>query len=449
MQALVSRCHRAASLVTYGKSSNGTPLYALEIYAGKASEVDRPSFKFTGSLHGDEPSGRQLLLSLAEHLCSALIAKSDPFIIDLLTRVSIVLIPAANPDGFAARKRANGQNKDLNRDFPDPMLNKGHDLKLPLTSSAPETQSMMALMQKRRFIGALDLHEGALVANYPLDGYPDGSENVKGQINPSQDDETFVSLAKLFSALHKTMADSKEFPYGITNGARWYPIYGGMQDWSYFTTGTFSIVLELSDNKWPDAKRLAQMWDECKDALVKYPSALVLGGLLGNITDSSTKAPISGAIVSVMRNSTGRLLGINVTSRGTLGDFYRPLAPGSYSVLVEAKGYESLRVDEVVVPPFLGEKQGAHLSIELKQRPGGSSQDPSKVVSSPFGLNATGNKKDGVFLVPPQSTVLEFVEEPKSSPNISVIGVGLYVLGIPLACGAAWIIWRRSYTPTA
>lgn len=441
MQGVVSKCGNAARLFSYGKSSKGNPLYALEIYAGTADEEDRPSFKYTGALHGDEPSGRQLLIALAEHLCSAFTSKSDPFIVNLINRVSIVIIPSANPDGYAVRSRANGQQKDLNRDFPDPIRQKGQNLKLPLASSAPETQSMMSLMDKRRFIGALDLHEGAMVANYPLDGYPDGMESIRNQANPSPDDETFVSLAKLFASLHKTMSTSREFPHGITNGARWYPIYGGMQDWSYFATGTFSIVLELNDNKWPDPKRLAQMWDECREAFVKYPAVLVLGGISGIVMNSATKAPIGKATIRVLDGATGRPRGINVTSRGSKGDFYRPLAPGTYSVVVEAEGYVAVKVDQVVVPPFLSDKQGVQLSIGLTRIGGNQGTDPTP----PNGNNNT----DGVLLVP-SSQPSDVVSVQNPQPGISTIGVALYVLGIPLAGGVVWLIWRRSYpNPTA
>lgn len=58
------------------------------------------------------------------------------------------------------------------------------------------------------FIASVSLHEGALVANYPLDGYSDGSEDMRGQKQAAQDDETFVHLAQTYARLHKTMMQS-------------------------------------------------------------------------------------------------------------------------------------------------------------------------------------------------------------------------------------------------
>lgn len=37
------------------------------------------------------------------------------------------------------------------------------------------------------------------------------------------------------------MATSKEFQGGITNGAQWYPLYGGMQDWNYMAADCMEV----------------------------------------------------------------------------------------------------------------------------------------------------------------------------------------------------------------
>lgn len=53
------------------------------------------------------------------------------------------------------------------------------------------------------------MHEGALVANYPFDGYQDGSHSLKGVQHTSPDHVTFLHLATRYAQLHKTMSRSQ------------------------------------------------------------------------------------------------------------------------------------------------------------------------------------------------------------------------------------------------
>ena len=64
-----------------------------------------------------------------------------------------------------------------------------------------------------------------MVANYPWDG----TQDRKTHYSESPDDAAFIHLAKVYAEAHGRMANSEEFPGGITNGARWYPLWGGMQ----------------------------------------------------------------------------------------------------------------------------------------------------------------------------------------------------------------------------
>jgi len=60
------------------------------------------------TIHGDEPAGTPLVRRLAQHLMNNL---------HLLNGRTIVLLPVANPDGFAQNTRYNARGVDLNRNF--------------------------------------------------------------------------------------------------------------------------------------------------------------------------------------------------------------------------------------------------------------------------------------------------------------------------------------------
>jgi carboxypeptidase D len=62
----------------------------------------------------------------------------------------------------------------------------------------------------------------------------------------------------------------ENFPEGITNGAEWYSVTGGMQDWSYVYGGTFELTLEIGCFKYPNASELPKFWLENREALLKY-----------------------------------------------------------------------------------------------------------------------------------------------------------------------------------
>ena len=70
---------------------------------------DRPILWFIGLQHGNEPAGGEAMLALAAKL-------TDGALKAYLDRVTVVVVPRANPDGAAAFTRATGSGADLNRD---------------------------------------------------------------------------------------------------------------------------------------------------------------------------------------------------------------------------------------------------------------------------------------------------------------------------------------------
>ena len=71
--------------------------------------LGRPILWFIGLQHGNEPAGGEAMLALAARL-------ADGALRAYLDRVTVIVVPRANPDGAAAFTRSTGNGADLNRD---------------------------------------------------------------------------------------------------------------------------------------------------------------------------------------------------------------------------------------------------------------------------------------------------------------------------------------------
>ena len=85
-----------------GFSVENRPIEYLSVGNGKDT-----CFIFA-CIHGDEPAGKTLIEQLMEHL------RLNP---NLLKNNTLILMPEANPDGFAENTRCNRRGVDLNRNF--------------------------------------------------------------------------------------------------------------------------------------------------------------------------------------------------------------------------------------------------------------------------------------------------------------------------------------------
>ncbi|KAF5194662.1 Carboxypeptidase sol1 [Thalictrum thalictroides] len=325
MKSFVRRCSSISRMYSIGKSVNGIPLWVMEI-SDKPGQVEaEPAFKYIGNVHGDEPVGRELLLLLANWLCDNYL--KDPLATMIVTNVHLHILPTMNPDGFTLKKRGNANDIDLNRDFPDQFFPMNNDM----DSRQPETKAIMSWLKERQFTASASLHGGALVANYPWDG----SQDKRRTYTTCPDDKTFRYMANVYSHSHYNMSLSEEFQDGITNGAAWYPIYGGMQDWNYIYGGCFELTLEISDDKWPNAKELPTIWEYNRLSMLNLVASLVKTGIHGRILSSETGKPLPASIEIKGINST-------VKAGDAFGDYHRMVVPGeSYEVIAMVPGYKS------------------------------------------------------------------------------------------------------------
>ncbi|XP_072163837.1 carboxypeptidase D-like [Diadema setosum] len=349
LQDLTARYPNISRIYSIGASVQDRQLMAIEISDNPGGhEPGEPEMKYVAGIHGNEVVGGEMLLLLAQFLCENY--ESSEQVRWLVDNTRIHIVPSMNPDGKAAAHegdvdgtvgRSNHHNIDLNRNFPDRFGRSTGPIQ-------PETQAIMSWTKKHPFVISAGLHGGSIVANYPYDGNKDQSTHY----TPAPDDDTFQQLALAFSTAHGKMYSGfpcplgypdEKFPDGITNGADWYLVYGGMQDWNYVNTNTMEITVEMSCVKFPPSSQLPGYWDDNKMSLLSFIHE-AHRGMKGFVFDGEGQG-ISHAQIMVE--------GIDHTvNTAKFGDYWRPLTPGIYTITVHAEGYTS-QSQEVIISPGL------------------------------------------------------------------------------------------------
>jgi len=333
---------------TIGRSYEGRDILAILIsrYARKRNNLT-PTVKYIANMHGDETVGRQMLLYLAQYLLNNY--ETNPSVARLVNTTDIYLVPTMNPDGFAKSKegnceslegyvgRSNAAGEDLNRDFPD-RFQSNVEIKAKNPHRQPETLALMEWFKSKPFVLSANFHGGAVVASYPYDNSIKHNECCEQSLTP--DDRVFKLMAHTYADNHPVMHTGKNcnetFSNGIVNGADWYELNGGMQDFNYVFNNCFELTVELSCCKYPLASTLPTEWANNKNSLLQFIKLAHIG-VKGIVTDVAGY-PISGASINVA--------GIDkVITTNENGEYWRLLTPGLYAVEASYFGYASKTVD--------------------------------------------------------------------------------------------------------
>lgn len=335
LQNIESQYPDICKLITVGQSVQGRELWFMKISDNVDIEEDEPEFKYIANMHGDEPVGRELLIYLI-----TLITDNygiDPRFTKMVDSLELWIMPSMNPDGFEMHTRYNANGVDLNRNFPDPITN-------PVNTPAgrePETQAIMYHAFGHSSVLSANFHTGALVVNYPYD--------CMYQLTP--DNDLFIDISLAYS-IHNGPMYYGSFPQGITNGAQWYIIHGGMQDWNYYWMGDNEVTVEQCNDKWPSASWLPGLWDDNRESMLSYIET-IYRGIRGIVTDTQG-IPLDATIV---------VDGIDheVYTDPDVGDYHRMLLPGTYSITVSAEGYVPQSINNIVVV----DSQATRVDVQL------------------------------------------------------------------------------------
>ena len=287
------------------------------------NDEDKSTFLIVGNIHGDETIGRELCLYLMDYLCKNY--NKDALIYYLINNTRIFILPSLNPDGFENTdlngdwrpSRYNSNGIDLNRNFPDqykPTLNISRE------NREKEVNAIIDWSATHKVDMSISIHSGALVINYPLDG------PVSNIYSSSKHDEYFKYISKQYVDNNHNF--NSPFKDCITNGAKCYSVFGGIQDWQYIYKKSFEITLELSNEKIVDEVNLERYWLDNVNSLINSIKLLHIG-LKGKVTDSTIKKMI---LINTSLNNSSE---IEISSNGF---FSMPLNPGNYTL-----EYEDLR----------------------------------------------------------------------------------------------------------
>jgi hypothetical protein len=345
MQYFAAQYPTLCTLENIGTTPNGRNLYVLKISDNASTDETEPEFLYTSSMHGDEITGFPTMM----HLITELLTKygTDSEITSIVNSTEIFICPLANPDGSYktagnnvmnssgnTATRANANGVDLNRNYPDPIDGIHPDN----IAYQPETLAFISFEKNRNFVLSANYHGGAEIVNFPWD-----TSNTPGtaQFSYHPHDNYFKFVSKEYAQLCQTADNNQnymddventgQFP-GTTNGAAWYSVYGGRQDWNNFFNHNKEITVEISATKFPSASTLPTYWTKNRQALLNYVKQANYG-LHGSVKDASGN-PVNAKVYINSLDNMGSWI-----KTGPLGDYHKVQIAGTYSVIFEAPGY--------------------------------------------------------------------------------------------------------------
>ena len=328
-------------LVNIDTSENGRDLLVVKLSDNVSTHEQEPRFLYVGTMHGDETAGYIILLRLIDYFLTNY--GTDPEVTNMLDNTEIWISPLSNPDGTYAggnnsvsgATRYNANNKDLNRNFPDP-----DNGMFPTGAWQAETKAYMNFVDTMHFVMSANTHGGSEVVNYPFDTYYtlNADDNWWQLISRDYADTVqFVGPTGFFNDLNN----------GITNGAAWYSIAGGRQDYMNYYHQCREVTLELSAVKLVAAANLPAQWNYHHRALINYIKEIQYG-VSGVITDSISGQPLEASVYI----SGHDYLRSNISSELPYGDYYRPTYAGTYDITFSADCYQTKTITNVSITNY-------------------------------------------------------------------------------------------------
>ena len=156
-------------------------------------QLHRPTVWFIGQQHGNEPAGGEAMLALSAAL-------ADGELSYILDKVTVIIVPRANPDGAALFTRGTADKSDLNRDH--------------LLLSLPESRALHAAMRELPPDVVFDHHEFS-VANRWVEKFG-GVQAVDTMLLYATHPNVPADVVALARDTYKPAIESALKTYGLT-----------------------------------------------------------------------------------------------------------------------------------------------------------------------------------------------------------------------------------------
>ncbi|MEY8849393.1 M14 family zinc carboxypeptidase [Psychroserpens sp. XS_ASV72] len=355
--------------ISIGTTGQGDKeLLFVKISDNVSTDEQEPKLMLTSSMHGDEIAGYPMMLTLIDYI---LTVYNDPGHADyarvqnLVENTELWINPNANPDGtyhnsatntsVVNARRGNGNNIDLNRNYPDNVAGDHYDG----NAYQAETLAFMALADAHDFVISANFHGGTELVNYPFDNaYPSQYEHADTQwyeyigveyaTNCQTDANSGTTATPPYTNKASYMTDDDDWDGsptyymqspGVTHGAEWYRVYGGRQDYMNYYHSCREVTIELSDTKILPESSLDDYWYYNRDALLDF---LTQGtyGFRGLVLDATTNNPIEDVKVTVVGHDAYN----SEIYTDNHGAYYRPIKGGAYDLLFESGCHQSVTV---------------------------------------------------------------------------------------------------------
>jgi carboxypeptidase D len=320
MQELANTYPDFTRLSSVGTTVNGRDIWGLKISDEPDAEAEEPEFRIVGAHHGNEKIGYMVALYATEQLCA--LYGSDPDVTALVDGAELWCIPMMNCDGVVNNTRYNVHGVDLNRNYSyawEPGGGQG-----PAPFSEPETQAIRNVSLANTFVMSHSYHSGAFYVNY-----------VWNYQEPMPVD---LEMVQYLSDLYGNLAS-----YPVTNGWAWYETHGDLNDWSYGERSDPDDTIEVWAPSYnpPTAQILAQC-ERNWPAILQTFRASQLSGVRGWVKDYDTNEPLAATVTALEVDWP-------VYTDTPVGDYYKLLRPGTFTMKASAPGYASATEANVVV----------------------------------------------------------------------------------------------------